>query len=146
MWKRVIRFIYEHILECSEIMHFMQLKVTYGEKNGKGEEEWDPGQKVMLGVAGPQSLEKSDDLWPPRPGSDCGPGYLRPLGSLVEQACKLYSKWLHSKKLWTESALHTTRGGQDYYNKCVRWEFSEYLPPHFPILLKTFFIKFTNTL
>ena len=146
MWKRVIRFIYEHILECSEIMHFMQLKVTYGEKNGKGEEEWDPGQKVMLGVAGPQSLEKSDDLWPPRPGSDCGPGYLRPLGSLVKQACKLYSKWLHSKKLWTESALHTTRGGQDYYNKCVRWEFSEYLPPHFPILLKTFFIKFTNTL
>ena len=146
MWKRVIRYIYEHILECSEIMHFMQLKVTYGEKNGKGEEEWDPGQKVMLGVAGPQSLEKSDDLWPPRPGSDCGPGYLRPLGSLVEQACKLYSKWLHSKKLWTESALHTTRGGQDYYNKCVRWEFSEYLPPHFPILFKTFFIKFTNTL
>ena len=146
MWKRVIRFIYEHILECSEIMHFMQLKVTYGEKNGKGEEEWDPGQKVMLGVAGPQSLEKSDDLWPPRPGSDCGPGYLRPLGSLVEQACKLYSKWLHSKKLWTESALHTTRGGQDYYNKCVQWEFSEYSPPHFPILFKTFFIKFTNTL
>ena len=24
-------------------------------------------------------------------------------------------------------------GGQDYYNKCVQWEFSEYSPPHFPI-------------
>ena len=93
-----------------------------------------------------KSGEKWRPVTPPRPGSDCGPGYLRPLGSLVEQACKLYSKWLHSKKLWTESALHTTRGGQDYYNKCVRWEFSEYLPPHFPILFKTFFIKFTNTL
>ena len=30
----------------------------------------------MLGVPGPQSLEKSDDLWSSRPDSDCGPGYL----------------------------------------------------------------------
>lgn len=114
----------------------------YAIKGNLKKEKWKrggrvrPGQKVMLGVTGPQSLEKSDNLWPPRPGSDCGPGYLRPLGSLVEQACKLYSKWLHSKKLWTESALHTIRGGQDYYNKCVRWSFQNTHPHIFPYFLK----------
>lgn len=63
---------------------FMQLKVTLKREKWKGEEEWDPGQKVMLGVTGPQSLEKSDDPDPPRPGSDCGPRYPWPLGSLVK--------------------------------------------------------------
>ena len=96
----------------------------YATKGNLKREKWKRGGRVRSWTESDARscwASKSGEKWrpvtPPRPDSDCGPGYLRPLGSLVEQACKLYSKWLHSKKLWTESALHTTRGGQDYYNK-----------------------------
>ena len=134
---------------------FYAIKGNLKKKKNKGNlkrEKWKRGGRVRSWTesdARSRWASKSGEKWrpvTPQSCSDCGPRYLRPLGSLVKQACKLYSKWLHSKKLWTESALHTTRGGQDYYNKCVRWEFSEYSPPHFPILFKTFFIKLTHTL
>lgn len=114
----------------------------YAIKGNLKREKWKRGGRVRSWTesdARSHWASKSGEKWrpvTPQACSDCGPGYLRPLGSLVEQACKLYSKWLHSKKLWTESALHTIRGGQDYYNKCVRWSFQNTHPHIFPYFLK----------
>lgn len=100
----------------------------------KREEEWDPGQKVdarshwaskawrKVTTQTPQAC--SDQTWIPAP-----------LGSLVEQACKLYSKWLHSKKPGLR-VPSTPSGGQRLLQQVCPMEFSEYSPPHFPILLK----------
>ena len=62
MWEMIKTYFCEQILECSGMMHFMQLKVPQGRKKWRRGEEQDTGHKMMLGVPGPQSLEQSDDL------------------------------------------------------------------------------------
>ena len=91
----------------------------------------------MLGVPGPQSLEKSDDLWSSRPDSDCGPGYLVAFmisGRKNLQALQQMTSF--QEALDWECPPHHQGEGRIIIRSVSDWNFQNTHPHIFPYFLK----------